>query len=182
MNGFAAAGAVLALPFLLFAATPSQMTTSAPTSVLLVEVTPEDGPRVVVPVPYALVRAGLALAPRDVRRIPVPELTPHLEDVRTVLATLQEAPDGVFIEIESPHEHVVISKGEGALRITVVDGGETRVEAALPLSLLASAQDAFDGETGSLHTGALVRALRHAPRGPLVHLVDGGTEVQIRAW
>lgn len=164
------------------ASVPTTTTTRTRTSVLVVEVTPEEGPRIVIPVPYALLRAGLALAPRDIRQMAIPELAAHADDFEKVVAVLQEAPDGVFIQIESPAEQVTVSKGAGAIQVAVLDGDDTRVHAALPLALLASASHAFDQETGTLRTGALVRALRDTPRGPLVHVMDGGTEVQIRAW
>jgi len=188
MKSFAIVAAALTLPLVLLAADPAQPSalTAHPaqpsTSVLVVEVTPEHGPRLVIPVPYIVVRAGVALAPRHIRQIPVPGLAPHMDDLHRALATLQDTPDGVFVEIEGPDEHVMVEKRDGALRVVVLDGDHTRVQAVLPFSLLASARNAFDGETTSLHTGALVRALRDAPRGPLVHLLDGGTEVEIRAW
>jgi len=151
-------------------------------SVLIVEVTPEQGPRIVIPVPYAILRAGLALAPRDIRQMAIPELAPHADDFERIVDVLQEAPDGVFIQIESPNEQVTVSKEAGAIRVAVLDRDDTQVHAALPLALLASARHAFDQDTGTLRTGALARALRDTPRGPLVHVVDGGTEVKVRAW
>jgi hypothetical protein len=176
VNGFAAGAAVLALPAVLLATAATQ------TSVLVVDVNPENGPRVVAPVPYALAQAGLALAPRDVRRIEVPELAEYVDDIRRALDVLQDAPDGIFVEVETPDEHVLISKREGALRVMVLDGDRTRVELTLPLATLASLPDAYDRETGILHTGALARALRKAPRGSLLHVVEGETEVRVRAW
>jgi len=176
MNGFAAGAAALALSTGLVAAAATQ------TSVLVVDVTFEDGPRVVAPVPYAVVRAGLALAPRDVRRLQVPELAAHMDDLREVLNILQDAPDGVFVEIEGRGEQVVISKRDDALRVMAMDGDRTRVELTLPLGSLASVHDAYDRQTGTLHADALVQALRSAPRGPLLHLADGKAEVHVRAW
>jgi hypothetical protein len=176
MNGFAAAAAVLALPTLLIATAATQ------TSVLVVDVALEDGPRVVAPVPYVVARAGLALAPREMRRIQVPEFAEYVDDLRRVLEILEDAPDGVFVEIDGPSEHVRISKRTDAIRVTVVDGDQTRIELTLPLASLTSIHDAYDRETETLHTGALVRALRRAPRGSLLHVVDGETEVHIRAW
>jgi len=176
VNGFAAGVAALALSAILVVAAASH------TSVLMVDVALEDGPRVVAPVPYAVARAGLALAPRDVRRIDVPELADFADDLREVLDVLQDTPDETFLLIERPREQVVVAKHEGALRVTAADGDRTRLELTLPLSSLALAHDAYDRETGILHTGALVRALRGSPRGSLLHLQDGGTEVHIRAW
>lgn len=176
MNGFAAGAAVLAIPAVLLA------TAATGTSVLVVDVNPEDGPRVVAPVPYALAQAGLALAPRDVRRVQVPELAEYVDDLRRIVGVLEDAPDGIFVQVETPDEHVVISKQEGALRVTALDGDRTRVELTLPLGTLASLPDAYDRGTGTLRAGALVRALRSAPRGSLLHVVDGETEVRVRAW
>jgi len=176
LNWFAAGAAVLALPAVLLATSTTQ------TSVLVVDVSLEDGPRVVAPVPYAVARAGLALAPRDVRRIQVPELAEYVGDLRRIVEVLEDAPDGDFVQIEGRDEHVLISKREGALRVRVLDGDRTRVSLTLPLATLASLPDAYDRETGTLHTGALVRALRQAPRGSLLHVLDGETEVHLRAW
>jgi hypothetical protein len=176
LNGFAAGAAVLAIPAVLLASAVT------PPSVLVVDVNPEGGPRVVAPVPYAMVQAGLALAPREVRRIEVPELAEYMDDLRRIVDVLGDAPDGTFVEVETPDEQVLISKREGALRVRVLDGDHTRVELTLPLVTLASLPDAYDLGTGTLHTEALVRALRKAPRGSLLHVVEGETEVRVRAW
>jgi len=176
VNGFVAGAAALALSAVLVVAAATQP------SVLVVDVTLEDGPRLVAPVPYAVARAGLALAPRDVRQLEIPELADYMDDLREVLDVLQDTPDETFVEIEGPDQHVVISKRDGALRVMAVDRDRARVDLTLPLGFLASAHDAYDRETGLLHTGALVRALRSSPRGSLLHLVDGGTEVHVRAW
>jgi hypothetical protein len=176
VNWLAAGAAALVLPVVLFVGAATQ------TSVLVVDVTLEDGPRIVAPVPYALVRAGLALAPRDARRIDASEMADYVDDLRDILDALRDAPDGVFLEVESPDEHVVVSKRGDALQVQVTDADRTRIELTVPLGSLASIHRAYDRETGTLRTGAVVRALRQAPRGPLLHLVDGGTEVSIRAW
>lgn len=179
MNWLAAGAAALALPFVLVVAAATQ---NSQTSVLLVDVTLEDGPRIVAPVPYALVRAGLALAPRDVRQLDLPNLADYAHDLGEILHALRDAPDGVYVEIHTPDEHVVVSKREGALRVAAVDGDRTRVELTLPVEALLSVHAAYEPETGVLSTGDLVNALRGAPRGSLLHLVDGETEVRLRAW
>ena len=176
MNGFAAGVAALALSAVLVVVAASH------TSVLVVDVALEDGPRLVAPVPYAVARAGLALAPQDVRRLDVPELADFADDLREILHVLEDTPDETFLLIERPSEHVVVAKHGGALRVTAADGDRTHLELTLPLNSLALAHDAYDPETGILHTGALVQALRSSPRGSLLHLVDGGTEVRIRTW
>jgi hypothetical protein len=176
VNWFAAGAAVLALPAVLLATAATQ------TSVLVVDVTVDEGPRIVAPVPYALARAGLALAPRDVRRLEVLELAPYMDDLREILNVLRDVPDGVFVEVEDRDDHVVISKEGDALRVMAMDGDRTRLELTLPLASLASFTEAYDRETGILHTGRLVRGLKKAPRGSLLHVVDGETEVRVRAW
>jgi hypothetical protein len=52
VNGFVAGAAVLAIPAVFLATAATQ------TSVLVVDVTVDEGPRIVAPVPYALARAG----------------------------------------------------------------------------------------------------------------------------
>jgi hypothetical protein len=105
-----------------------------------------------------------------------------VDDLREILEVLRDAPDGVFVEVEDRDDHVVISKEGDALRVMVVDRDRTRVELTLPLASLASFHEAYDRETGILHTGMLVRGLKKAPRGSLLHVVDGETEVRVRAW
>ena len=53
-------------------------------------------------------------------------------------AALEQCPDGVFVEVIDPGEHVVIAKSGGAIVIDVNDPDET-VHVAVPLGVAESA-------------------------------------------
>lgn len=154
----------------------------ASTSIVTVDVDAADGPHLVVPVPLPLARAGLAFAPDDARRVEVPELAEHLPQVRRAVRTLRNAPDGVIVEVHGEGEHVIVAKEEDALRVQAVEGERTRADVRVPLRAADAVLRAYDPETRSFETPALVAALGAAPGGELVRVVDGDDEVSVRIW
>jgi len=154
----------------------------ANTSVLMVDVDTAEGPDITVPVPLPMARAGLWFAPDEAKRVEALELAEHLPHARKAVAALRQAPDGVFVEVHDRDEHVKIVKEGESLRVRVIDGSRTSVDVRVPLAAAEKALDAYDREERTFDTSDLVAALGSAPRGELVHVLDGEDEVRIRMW
>lgn len=153
---------------------------AAHTGVLLVDVDAEEGPRIVVPVPLVVARAGLALAPDDVQWIRAPEVAGYLSHAREIGEALRGAGDGTLLAVIDGEERVTITREGPVLRVLAVDGSTSRADVTLPLASLESALRAYDVGERSFRTSELVAALADAPRGDLVHVVDGGDRVRVR--
>lgn len=153
------------------------------TSVLTVDVETAEAPRMVIPVPVPLAQAALVFAPDEAKRIEAPELARYLPHVKRALGALREAPDARLVEVRDAGEHVEISKEDDRLRIRVREAGEgARVDVELPLAAAEAALRSYDTGSGTFDTGELISALRSAPRGDLVHVVDGAEEVTVEVW
>lgn len=152
----------------------------AHTGMVVVDVQEADGPRVVVPVPLALARAGAGLVPDEGRRIEAPgfaRLRPH---AKRAVDALRGAPDGMLVEVRNGDEHVGVTKEGESLRIRIREGAETRADVVVPLRSAEAVVRAYDREGGHFRTSRLVAALDHAPDGELVEVVDGDERVEIR--
>lgn len=151
-------------------------------SVMLVDVHDADGTHIVVPVPLTLAQAALTFAPDEAKRIQAPELAEYLPHAGRILEELRKAPDGLLVEVEERDEHVRIAKEGDVLRIRVTEGNRTDVDLKLPLRSVQAMLGAYDEERRSFRASDLISALKSAPDGELVHVLDGGDEVQIRMW
>lgn len=148
--------------------------------VLLVDVDTSDGPRIVVPVPVALARAGAAVAPDRVRRVRVPGADPYVSVARRIADELREVPRATLAAISDGDERVTVTREGGVLRIRATEGDDATVEARVPLGSLEAALGAYDADEGAFRTSGLVAALGTVPRGDLIHVVDGDDRVRIR--
>lgn len=153
------------------------------TSVLTVDVETADAPRMVIPVPVPVAQAALVFAPDEAKRIEAPELARYLPYVERGLSALREAPNARLIEVRDRDDHVEITKQDDRLRIRVREAGDgARVDVDVPLAAAEAALRAYDRVGGTFDTGELLSALRSAPRGNLVHVLDGTDEVTIEVW
>ena len=85
--------------------------------------------------PGSIVPFGLKLAPAH-------DLKDHMRDarqwmpvVRAALDALEKSPDGVFVEVETPDQHVRVQKSWGRLLVDVDDPRE-EVHVAVPLRVV----------------------------------------------
>jgi hypothetical protein len=85
--------------------------------------------------PGSIVPFGLKLAPAH-------DLKEHMRDsrqwmpvVHAALDALEKSPDGVFVEVEAPDQHVRVQKSWGRLVVDVDDPGE-EVHVAVPLRVV----------------------------------------------
>lgn len=98
-----------------------------------------DGTNLFVPVPAVLVHAGMAVLPALIEEDVWEEVRTDLGEWAPVAAealrAVEDAPDGVLVEIENDREHVRIEKDGRSLEVRVRDGKDS-FEISLPASLL----------------------------------------------
>ena len=150
------------------------------TGVVLVDVreTAPDNMHLVIPVPLALAQVALTFAPDEAKYVSCPEFARYRHVAERILQELQRAPDGVLVEVHDGSENVKIEKDGATLRIHVNGSEGETVECRVPIRAVLKAVQAYDGE--GFPTKAAIWALRSAPRGTLVHVHDGSSEVSIR--
>ncbi|HJO03628.1 MAG TPA: hypothetical protein QGG47_06630 [Acidobacteriota bacterium] len=150
-------------------------------SIMLVNVDTDDV-RIVVPVPLSLVQVALAFAPDEAKYVHVPEIGQYLPYVDRIVEELQAVPDALLVEVKDGSDHVKIFKHGDVLRVEVDERGDEMVRVSVPLAALAAMVDAYDTETETVRTSRLIGALKAAPSGELVHVIDDEEEVRIRMW
>jgi hypothetical protein len=122
-----------------------------------------DGVNLWLPVPVALVHAGVSFAPADEIREATRELDRWRPLVDAVLDELDRAPDAVFVEVKTPDEAVTVAKRHGRLVVDVDTHGET-VHVSVPSDAVRTILDALPRH----HRGGVVRALPPLPPIPPV--------------
>lgn len=167
-----AAITVLSIPLLLIGALLSS-------TWVVVDVRPEDGPRIVVPVPLGLARAALAFAPDEAQRVELPELEKYADIAAEIIEELIDAPDGVLVEVHDGGDHVLIAKVGDDLEISV-DGDHEKVSVSLPLTVVTEILDSYDGD--DIETREALGALSSISRTDLVHVRTDDEEVRIWIW
>lgn len=148
--------------------------------VMLVDVQEADGAHLVIPVPLAIARAGLAFAPNEAKYIHAPRVAEYLPHADRAVDALRDAPDGLLLEVEDGDAHVTIVKEGDVLRVRAIDGPGSSAEMTIPLRSAEAALRAYDRERGHFRTSKLVSALGAAPHGEIVNVVDGEDRVRIR--
>lgn len=154
----------------------------AATPILMVDVQEAGGPRIVVPAPGPLVRAALAFAPEEARRVHAPELSRWLPHAERILEELEKAPDGVLVEVQDGEDRVRIWTEGELLRVRVREGDHSATDVRLPLRSAGAMLRAYDAEAETFRTVDMMSALYDAPRGDLVRARDGGDRVRVRMW
>ncbi len=154
----------------------------ANSSIMIVEVDNPDV-HIVIPVPLSLVQVAAAFAPDEAKYVQVEEIGEFLPYLDRFIDELRAVPDDVMlVEVIDHSDHVRVFLEDDMLRVRVDEQHGTQVNVRVPLASVAAMVDAYDTETGTLRTTRLIGALRAAPSGDLVHVVDGDEEVHIRMW
>jgi hypothetical protein len=96
-----------------------------------------DGTRFSIIVPAALVPAALEFVPDRRLEKGSAELQPYLPVIDAALPALEDCPDGVFVEVIDPQEHVRVAKESGSIVVDVNDQGDI-VHVAVPLRAAVS--------------------------------------------
>ena len=152
------------------------------TSLMIVDV--HDGDRrLVVPVPLVLAQIALVFAPDDVKRITVPaELVRVLPAAERLITQLRGLQDTELVSVTAQDEKISISKQGHFLLVDVREHRAEQVRVKLPLAGVAAMLESYDSEGGFFRTSKLISALRSAPSGRFVHVIDGDDEISIRFW
>jgi hypothetical protein len=155
----------------------------AATGLVVVDVKPSDGPRIVVPVPLVLAHAALGFAPEQAREVQVPELGQYASVAKRLLGELRSIDDAVLVEVDDGSDHVVIEKVGDELAIEVDSDGD-EVSVRLPLSGAAKVVESYD-EGGRLQVAGLLDALSSSSSlsgTDLVHVKSADEEVRVWIW
>ena len=152
----------------------------AATGVVVVDVRqPQDGMRLVIPVPLALAQTAAAFVPADKARVALPpEARRFLPMAQAALRALEDVEDAELVRVEEPGQVVSIRKKGGVIHVEVRDG-EAEVNVEVPLALATYALESGDQFTASDAVWALQSAR-------LTRLVDvrgrNGERVQVTVY
>jgi hypothetical protein len=97
-----------------------------------------DGHHINLIVPAALVPVTLKFVPRQNLAEAAQNIRANMALIDAALPALEECPDGVFVEVTEPGEHVRVAKRGGSIVIDVRDSDET-VHVSVPLRAAESA-------------------------------------------
>jgi hypothetical protein len=97
-----------------------------------------NGHHISLIVPAALVPITLKFVPKQHLAEAAENLRANMAIIDAALPALEQCPDGVFVEVIDPGEHVLIAKSGSSIVIDVNDPGET-VHVAVPLRAAESA-------------------------------------------
>jgi hypothetical protein len=101
------------------------------TGVVIIDVQSKDG-HVFLPIPLLLVNTALNFAPiADQVNLP-DELDTHSDLIQAAADELLHCPDGPFVEVNSPHDKVLIAK-KGANIVVDVKSREEKVYVQIPI-------------------------------------------------
>ena len=144
----------------------------------VIDIRDGDGMRVIIPVPLSLARIALNFAPAEARYVEVPEIGQYLTYAERIVEELRRIPDGVLVEVEERHTHVLIEKVGENLEVHVEDGSDI-VDVTVPLSAVLEVLDVYDGI--GFDTRDILRSVRHL-RGDVVHVRSDDGEVRVWVW
>jgi hypothetical protein len=97
-----------------------------------------DGHHINLIVPAALVPVTLKFVPRQHLVEAAQNLRANMALIDAALPALEQCPDGVFVEITDPTEHIFVAKSGGSIVIDVTDPDDS-VHVSVPLRAAESA-------------------------------------------
>jgi hypothetical protein len=97
-----------------------------------------DGHHIHLILPAALVPVTLKFVPRQHLAEAAQNLRDNMAIIDAALPALEQCPDGVFVEVTDPGEHVLVAKVGSSIVIDVNDPDET-VHVSVPLRAAESA-------------------------------------------
>jgi hypothetical protein len=154
----------------------------AGTGLVVVDVKPSDGPRIVLPVPLFLAHAALAFAPERATEVEIPELGEYSEIAARLVAELRDCDDAILVEVDDGNDHVLIEKIGGELAIEVSSDRE-QVSVRIPLAAAAEVLESHD--SGRVRVAGVLDALSSLSSlsgTDLVHVKSEDEEVKIWVW
>ncbi len=97
-----------------------------------------DGTNINLVVPAALVPMTLKFVPNRHLAEASAKLRPYMPVIEAAIPALEDCPDGVFVEVTDPGEHVLIAKQGGSIVVDVNDANDV-VHIVVPLRAVHSA-------------------------------------------
>lgn len=97
-----------------------------------------DGHHINLIVPAAMVPVTLKFVPRQHLADAAQNLRADMAIIDAAFPALEQCPDGVFVEITEPGEHIFVAKSGGSIVIDVNDADDT-VHVSVPLRAAESA-------------------------------------------
>ena len=97
-----------------------------------------DGHHINIIVPAALVPVTLRFVPRQHLAEAAQNLRTNMALIDAALPALEQCPDGVFVEVAEPGEHVLVAKSGGSIVIDVTDPDDS-IHVSVPLRAAESA-------------------------------------------
>jgi hypothetical protein len=95
-----------------------------------------NGSHVFVVAPAMLAPIAMRFAPQERLQEAEKQIRPYLPTIRAAVGELEKCSDATFVEVQSPDEHVRISKSSGAIVIDVDDTDDT-VHVSVPIRAVA---------------------------------------------
>lgn len=133
-------------PIFVFGATAVATVAATGTVQVRIDERGEDGANLWIPVPAILFDIALFAAPRMVPPEELQEareqIAPYLPALRQLADALEALPNATLVEVESPTEHVRISKRFGTFHVEVHDQ-DADVSVQIPARLFGSALGIF---------------------------------------
>jgi hypothetical protein len=101
----------------------------------------------------------------------------EIAELRSIWTDVRQARDGEIMRIQRDGERVLISKSEDVLHVVVEPTqGREKVKLMVPVQVVDAL---FSGERDTLDLKAAVSALRYAPRGDVLRVEDGHSNVHV---
>jgi hypothetical protein len=97
-----------------------------------------DGHHINLIVPAALVPVTLKFVPRQHLAEAAQNLRANMPLIDAALPALEQCPDGVFVEVTDPGEHILVAKSGGSIVIDVTDPDDS-IHVSVPLRAAESA-------------------------------------------
>ena len=112
-----------------------------------VDTTGEDEVHLMVPVPVDLVRTAAIFMPEECQdiKLSAEEMPFRPENLDKLARALAEAPDGIYVNVESPREKVRIAKSGDKFEIHVVTP-EEKVSVVLPVDFIQDCLRSVEGD------------------------------------
>jgi hypothetical protein len=172
----AKAVALIALPLVLLGLAGGA---SGASRMILVDVRPDaaSGGRVVMVVPLALIRAGVALVPEDAARVSWPELARARVAAARAMADLRQATDGELVHADGQGEGLSIRKLGDELNLEV-RSADCEVKLMLGMDVLEELLQRYDGR--GFHVRDFVAALGKTSRGQFLTAREG--DGRLKVW
>jgi hypothetical protein len=140
----------------------------------------KDAVHLKLPVPLALVRVALAVAPSRELTTSLPhQVTDRRAEALSALRALAQSPDAAFVSVTTPDTRVRVSKENGLLLVDV-DAPDANVRCRVPLAAVQQTLERWDWQHA--HPRLLLDLLAQTGPGELVAVRTPDARVRIAKW